>query len=479
MKRLKYTILFIVAALTLYRCDNNFEEINKNIDDPVSIPSSMLIGTIVRNVTNQMYSTFTGLEHGETWVQHISMVQYNDPERYKPRETTQDGLWNTFYLAASDAMQMYNLAEAEGNSVNMGIALVLKAYCFTLLTDIYGDVPYTEALLGPGEGVFTPAYDVQETVYDGVFATLDEAMPLLASGEGTTDPGMDIMYAGDASKWEKFAASLKFRALMRISSKRDVSADLQALVNSGKLFSSMSDEAKLVYLPDAPEANPVYETIVTQGRGEFKLAETLVEYLKSISDPRLPVYAQLAVNSGEYVGKPSGYEESPLPGYGYDDVSSLGVKYLEATQPGYHISYTELLFLLSEAAQKGYISGGDATAESYYNAAVTNSFAENGIASEAAAYLAQYGVTYDAATAMEKICRQKWVALFSQGWEAWTEWRRTKLPALTPVPDGYFDEIPSRLKYEADESSVNGAQYNIAVERIGDDEITTPVWWMQ
>ena len=266
---------------------------------------------------------------------------------------------------------------------------------------------------------------------------------------------------------------------MRISAKRDVSSGLQDLVNSGNLFSSVEDEAKLVYLSASPEANPMFETIIGDGRKEFCLSKTLVDYLTENSDPRLAVYATPAKATGTYVGKPNGYEESPLPGYGYDDVSAIGAKYVEATAPAYFISYTELMFLAAEAAKKGYISGGEATAKSYYDKAVLNSLIENGIdPAVASVYLTQNVVAYDEATALEKIGRQKWIGLYCQGFEAWAEWRRTGIPALTPAVDGFINEIPSRLKYESNESSINKASYDAAVAQQGPDELTTKIWWM-
>jgi hypothetical protein len=481
MKIFKYILISFIATLMFISCDKNFEEINSNIDDPVIIPSSMIIGTVVRNLANEFYSTFDGLEHGETWVQHISMVQYNDPERYKPRISVMDNIWNVCYTAASNANQMNKLAVAEENEVNQGVSLVLKAYCFSLLTDLYGEVPFSEALKGPSDANFTPVYDSQDAVYTGFISLLDQSIPLLESKKGTIDPSMDILYAGDASKWIKFATSLKFRALMRISSKKDVKADLQAIVNSGNLFASNSDEAKLVFLPKSPEANPVFETIVVGGRGEFKLAKTFVDYLANNSDPRLTVFAQKAVKTGTYVGKPSGYKESPLPGYGYDDVSSIGEKYLEATAPGYFVSYSELLFLLAEAAKKGYISGGDDAAKAYYESGIRNSFEESGLsASEANAYLAGANA-YNAVDALKLIGTQNWVVLFGQGFEAWTEWRRVKFPALTPAFEGYINQIPSRLRYESTEILLNTINYKAAIanDRQGADELTTPIWWMK
>ncbi len=483
MKLLKYISIVLVVFAVFTSCEKNFEDINANVDDPATVPSSMLIGTALRDVVNELYSTFNGLEHGETWIQHISMVQYNDPERYKPRTNTMDNLWARIYTSASQANQMQLLALEEGNSVNQGIALTIKAMCFLYLTDFYGDIPFSEALKGPSEGEFTPAYDSQADVYAGVLTMLDEAMTFLNTGEGATDPNMDIMYAGDASKWLKFATSLKFRAVMRMSGKMsdsEVTGLLQPLVNSGNLFESNDDEAKVVYLSESPEANPIYETIVAGGRAEFKLAQTFVDHLKATSDPRLAVYAQPAVATGEYVGKPSGFEESPLPGYGYDDVSAIGTFYLEATSPGYFLSYTELLFLMAEAAKQGWISGGETAAQEYYEAAILNSLTENGVGDSYASFIALGGIAYNSGDALKQIGTQKWAALFCQGWEAWTEWRRVGYPVLTPAADGYINEIPSRLEYESNEVSINGPNYQAAVTALGGDgdELTTPVWWM-
>jgi hypothetical protein len=477
----KYIIVLfsiLTTAFLFSGCDKNFEEFNRNVDDPEVVPSSQIIGTPIRNIANSLYSTFNGSEIGENWIQHNALNQYNDPDRYRPRVSSMDGMWNTFYAAIADANALQELALVEENQVNQGIALVIKSYAFLLLADLYGDVPFTEAILGPSEGIFAPVYDSQETVYDGVFAMLDEAITLLSSGVGTTDSNYDILYYGDASGWNKFAHSLKFRALMRISAKRDVSSELQSLVNSGMLFSSNADEAKLVYTSSSPNANPIYETVVEQSRAEHSLSATLVDFLIDYNDPRLPVYCQPAEASGTYVGKPNGYAETPLAGFTDTEVSAIGTLYVQPESPAYFMSYTQLLYLMAEAAQKGYISGGDAAAQEYYENAIANSLAENGVADGYDDYISDPRVAYNSAEALEKIGVQMWAALFCQGFEAWTEWRRTKYPVLVPAVEGYLPEIPSRLRYESNEVSVNAVNYNDAVARFGADNLTRKVWWM-
>lgn len=476
----KIIILFLaIFTITIFNsCDKDFEEINENVDDPALVPSSQLIGTSIRVISSTLYSTFNGSEIGENWVQHNALTEYNDPDRYRPRVTSMDDIWNSLYEAASAAEQLEYLAVEEENTVNQGVAKVIKSYCFLVLTDLYGNIPFSEALIGPSEGNFTPVYDSQQDVYTGVIAMLDESMPLLQSGVGTIDPNMDILYGGDAVKWNKFGKSLKFRALMRMSSMVDVSDDLKALVNSGYLFSSNADEAKLVFTETAPNSNPLYMTIVQQSRAEHKLSKTFIDHLIDYNDPRLPIMAQPASSSGEYVGKPNGFAEIPLAGYASDEVSNIGELYLEPTAPAYYLSYTELLLLMAEAAHEGYINGGEAAAQNYYELAIQNSLNENGVGDSYSSYIADSRVAYDATNAEMKIGTQKWITLFCQGFEAWTEWRRTGYPVLTPAAEGFLSEIPSRLKYHSSESSVNGVNYNAAVAAQGADQLTTKLWWM-
>src|SRR5690606_38782191 len=167
------------------------------------------------------------------------------------------------------------LAVTEDNEISQGVALTMQAYAFLLLTDLYGDIPFTEALQGADN--ISPVYDSQQTVYNGCLSLLDEAMAKLNQANGELNSSQDIVYGGDVSKWKKFAASLKFRALMRISAVDARASEMQALVNSGLLFASSDDEAKLVYLSSAPNANPIYESVVFGTRNEWKINSAVVE----------------------------------------------------------------------------------------------------------------------------------------------------------------------------------------------------------
>lgn len=455
-------------------CDKDFEELNTNPNNPTAVPSELLLGNIIRNTGNIMYSTFNGGDMGSCWAQHFAKVQYNDEARYEPRESSLTAVWSGLYeTVASDANQMYILAGEEGNLVNQGVAQTMKAYSMLLLTDLYGNVPFTEALQGAVN--IAPVYDSQATVYNGCLALLDEAMVLLNPANGDLDSSQDIIYGGDVSKWRKFAASLKFRALMRMSAKDLRAGEMLALVNSGNLFSSSDDEAKLVYLSAAPNANPIYETVVFGTRGEWKINSEVVDRMTALNDNRLPVVAQVN-DAGIYRGKPSGIADVPSNDYSYANVSALGEFYLAPELPAVFLSYTELQFLLAEAAKKGYINGGDSAASSYYQAGIASSFADNDGASMGGYYSGS--VVYTPGNALEQIATQKWFGLYGQGMEAWTEWRRTGYPMLTPAQDGAINEIPSRYRYPVIEASLNAANYSAAASAMGGDNLTSPVWWM-
>lgn len=468
MKKIKILAIVLSLLVFLASCDKNFEDVNKDPNNPTEIESGLLIADIVRNGQNQLYSTFVGGDMGSCWSQQWAKVQYNDEEMYSPRGSVISQVWDVFYEdVAGDAQVMYNLAVAEENKNMQAVALTLKAYGVLVLTDIYGDIPYTEAFKAT-EGIMNPVYDAQETVYDSVLVILDQANSLYAADGGDINAGSDLVYGGDWSKWQMFTNSLKFRALMRISGKRDVSAQLQEIVDNRAVFGSNADEAKLVYLESDPNANPIYETIVFGTRGEFKVSDVMINTLNDNNDPRLEVYAQ-PNDDGEYRGKPAGIFDVPNDDYNYNNVSAVGELYLDPTAPGYFMSYAELMFLMAEAAQKGYISG---SAQDYYAAGIAASMQANGVDD----YSGMSGQTLGN-EALKQIATQNWIALYCQGVEAWTEQRRTGYPELSPAIEGKIDEIPSRYYYPSTEQSLNKANYDAAVANQGADLLTTKVWW--
>lgn len=480
MKKIKLISCVLFSIIMMTGCTNDFEEINTDPNNPVEIPGHLLLGSTQRVYMNVMHGVLGGAggDMGTIWAQLWTKVQYNDEERYVPRRGVIDNIWSTTYSSViSEASAMQDLAEASGNTNLQAAGMIMEASAYQFLTELYGPIPFTEANT---PGILKPVYDDEATVYAGVIDMYTQAADMLASGTGNIVASSDLFYGGDTSKWRKLANSLKFRALMRISSTRDVSSELQALINGGMMMQSNADNASVNYLPAQPDAHPYYETIEFGSRLEYKVNEVLTERLSTLNDPRLDVYA--APNaSGQIVGKPGGYgNQTSLPnealGYTYSNISGIGDFYLDPELPGILMSYDQLSFLKAEAAAKGLISGGIAKAQEYYFDGVAANFEFNGLS--ASEYLSREGAGFTTeAAALDKIGEQMWIALFAQGFEAWTEVRRTNSLGLTAVVEGAINEIPSRYYYPTTESSLNNENYSAAVQLLGGDELTSSLIW--
>lgn len=474
MKKLIY--LFIASlALTAVSCDKDFEEINTSPNDsPLTDPNLLLSSTIIQT-QNILYNAQIGGDMGLCWAQQWSKVQYNSEERYTPRRANMNSFWSVLYAnVIAEATNSYELAGNE-NSNLQGAALVMKANALQILTDVYGPVPVSQIGVS---GNLKPKFDSQEVVYDTILSLLDRANAKLSSGTGVITPSADLLYAGNVSKWKKLANSLKLKALMRISSKRDVSVQVQALVNAGSLMSSNADSAQLEYFASQPDANPIYETIVYGTRKEYKVSSVLLAKLNSLNDPRLAVFASKNV-AGLYVGNIPGVENPS----NYAGFSSPGTKYLAATLPGVMLSYSQVQLLLAEAANRSIISGGTPSAITYLEKGIQANMDFNGVTfGDASAYISQVSVNFtDATIGKEIIGTQMWLSLYGQGIETWTEWRRTSVPALVPVQfaDATVGVIPRRFYFSTDSQNYNNANYVLASATLDNgDTMVSKVWWM-
>jgi hypothetical protein len=460
--------LFLVFGFT--SCDKDFEEINTDPNNPTEINVDLELGYIQRTLVNRLNDYFLTGEAADEWVQHVSKPVYNDADRYYPRIGVINTFWQTLYTGViNEAQDMYNLAAEADNRAVQGVSLTLQAIAFQALADAYGDIPVTEANQG-GANPF-PAYNTQAEAYSQILGMLTSAMTLL-DGSGSITPGQDLIYAGDITKWRKLAASVKFRAMMRISDTPQFDAGvLQTLANSGDLIVNNSDNAFVVFATlNAPNSNPWYG-IVDGGRtGEWCMAEQLVNHMFSSADPRLAVYADEVGGNGSgngYRGKPAGYLNPGLAGYAPGTVSEIGEAFMAADAPVYVLSAAQINLLMAEAANEGYIGGN---AANYFQAGINASLMQHGLASG----------SYTPSFSAQAIAQQLWVSTYMQGMEAWNEWRRTDIPANLPLAIDNapgVNSIPVRYTYPTSEQSLNSANLAAAIANQGPDLLTTPVDW--
>lgn len=470
LKKLSYIILF---GLTLTSCSDTLDDINKNPNATETPLAPYLLTGSLKQGADLYWGDANNFNSSLLFVQHWAKIQYTEPDRYDVSNTSFTSLWNTGYATLiTDLNTIINFPDAQANSNYKGIALSLRSWTFLLLTDAYGSIPYKEA----GQKV-TPAYNTQKEVYTGLLDDLKQAQSLLSTTNGTVTG--DLVYKGDILKWKRFVNSLRLRIALRISDKEPVlakQAAIDATSDAAGVISSESETFKFTYI-SSPQQNPASAWFET--RDDFRISKTMVDKLNELSDPRLPVYAQLPSDAtvGKYVGGANGLSNSDANSQGFAKTSKPGTYFLTSTSPAVIASYSETLFNLAEAAARGYI-GGDA--EQYYKNAITASFNQFGItnATTISTYLNQAVVKYDASNYAKSIGTQKWIAFFGQGLDAFTEWRRLDYPVLTAGPATVLDgKIPSRFFYPGTEQSLNGNSYQAAIAVQGRDLLTTKLWF--
>ncbi|WP_103030251.1 SusD/RagB family nutrient-binding outer membrane lipoprotein [Salinibacter altiplanensis] len=487
-----FTLLAVLTvAVASTGCDSRFEDVNDNPNEPEEVTPNLLLPNIIRSSVNT--SVNTAHTTGNLVLQYTAKVSFaTEIDRYNWAGV---GYWQPLYDDLRNVEDMIRIAQERDQPQYEGAGLVLKSWIFSMLTNAYGDVPYSESV-AVQEGIETPAYDRQEAIYRGMLADLRRANDLLTPGSGAIQG--DVLYEGDIAKWKKLANSLRLRLLMRLSEK-DITLDLDgsdvsvseafqsitSAPDTAPVFTSNDDNAALEYLDSRPNEWPRHTSRIGTFR-TFKLSETLTDTLTHFDDPRLSVFgdptaASVEDGSPEFVGVPNGLTDDASDSFngGRDFQSGLNfTRYFDEPDAakGLIMTYAEVLFLKAEAAERGWIS---ADAQTHYRDAVEASFEQYG-QSTPSGYFGQPGVSYPTSNqtqALERIGTQKWIALFYTGLEGWFNWRRTGIPDIDPSVDNVNgDQIPVRFRYPESEQSLNADNYEAAVERQGADDINTEMW---
>lgn len=407
---------------------------------------------------------------------------------------------------------------AEGLSNNTRqAARILRAFLFHRLTDYYGSIPYSEALKA-GDGTFFPKYDKQKDIYKDLLKELDEA----SAAFGAADPGFtaaDLYYNGDVAKWKRWGYSLMLRLAMRVSNVDQATANTYVTkAVAGGVFQSNADNV-IVPMAEGPSLwqnqNGISRAFYPGDGGNSSfLSKTLIDFLKgpiagstADDDPRLMIFSG---GIGTWAASGSGSVFTPVPN-GTDPLMQKGMpngndlnmlralegnptldvnatyskinpKLLDRSEPYMLMNYGEVKFLLAEAAQRGIGGLTAAAAKTHYDEGVKASLQMYNIYdpsfavsdAQVAAYLAAR--PYNPTTGLEQIATQYWANHFLNWWEAWSNWRRTRLPALVPTnfPGNVTGgKIFERLKYPNAEVAGNP---NFAATATTNDWVTK-VWW--
>jgi hypothetical protein len=354
----------------------------------------------------------------------------------------------------------------EGAKQNkLQIIELLNAYVYSHLVDVFGAVPYTDAV--NSDNVY-PKYDMGSDIYSDLFNRVNAALGKLNAGSGSFGSA-DLYYSGDVASWIKFGNSLKVRMAITIADADNALAKSAVESAAAGIFDSNDDDCKLPYLTSSPNYNQLYADLIASGRHDFVPANTIVDMMNTLNDPRRPAY--FTEYNGEYLGGDYGYPSS------YSQYSHISDVIQAPDFPGIMMTYAELCFYMAEAAERGYNVGG--TAEEWYNKGITASFDFWGV-SGVDDYLAMPEVAYATATGnwKQKIGTQSYLANYTRGIEGYNSWRRLDFPIFNlPQEATSYADIPVRFTFPINEQTLNEVNYKAASAAIGGDLVTTKIFW--
>lgn len=521
MKNILYKV--VAAALlcsTLFTsCKDGFEEVNTDpINTPNALPQQLLapalVGTVGanmirnRNFNNELMQVTVSLSDGDASV-----------FRYEFRNTWSDYLWNNWYVQLTNLKDMHKQASDSLtlNKSYQGISLISQSWIYSMLTDTYGDVPYSQSNMAR-EGIIEPAFDAQKDIYLDIFNKLEEANTLLSANTAIV-ASSDPVYNGVVSNWRRLGNSLYLRLLLRVSGKPEMTelciAKIKEIVETKAstypIISNNAQSAILRWTGVAPYTSP-YINVRDQDFRSVSMASFFIDHVRDWSDPRLSIseYGKNGVNrwgiaqgSNGFSGVESGY----IPGTGWSKMAYFYSRDQQAqtmqTEPmtGMIMNYPEVQYILAEAAVKGWISG---SAQQYWENGILNGITlwlpnwpvltATGTApatpptiasTEFREYLTNAEIMWDESLGledkMEKIHLHKYYdGLFLVDMQQWFEYRRTGHPRLPKGPGLRNNgEMPSRMEYPVYVQSANPTSYKNAVQVQGPDAISTKVWWQK
>ena len=442
-------------------CEKYVSKDDVDPNNPIDVP----ISTLLTTSQVAIFSTYNGQmsRNAGMWVQHFegTLFQMVEQGAYSVSENDVQNDWNTIYTAGvANVNVVISKGITGGNPYYVGIGEACKAILLGIATDYWGDIPEREAGLG-GDNLY-PHFDRQQIVLDDIQTILSDAITQLSKGPGenTITPGSDdLIHGGDPASWIKTCWILKARYHNRLSQRDPAGsataalADIDAAIAAG--LSSNGDDANAIYGTDGGTALNPWFAFQSDRTDYIKLSATLVDTMTALNDPRLMFYGDTVVG-GQVVGAELGSEDVTA-----SNISST--YFASAAEPLPLITYVEAKFIEAEAALR---SGNTGRAQTAYTEAITASITRFG--ADPTAYLGANG-TLTGGNELNQIMIQKWIAMFTQP-EAWSDWRRTNIPNVTPNPNGVQSTIPVRYPTEQNERLLNP---NAAVI----SDLVTPVWW--
>jgi len=473
---IKYSLIFLVGfCLLTFNACKDVTDLNIDPNNPTDVLAENLLTQAQFELADRMWSRNYNGEWTMLLTQHWSQNEYCEESRYEVDGNTFDALWVDIY--ANVLKELQNAGELVSANAELGAAIkanqlailsTLEVYSYHLLVDGFGDIPYSQAL--DIDQYPNPSYDDQQSIYTGLVETLKSAIASMDTGASSFDSG-DVIYSGDVASWKAFANSLLLRIAMRMSEVDEATAT--AVINgiSGDFISDNDQNALFRFQENPDIANPLYVDNVIGNRDDFCVSDVLINALVDRNDPRLTAYAA-PTNSGTYAGIPPGLPDADAFAL-KSTTSRPSARVRSATEPAIFMDHAEVQFLLAEAYERGILSGDAAAA---YDAGVTASMEYWGFSDLSGAitdYLAAN--PYDSGDWKAVLGMQKWLAFYTNGPQAWAEWRRLGEPQLAVPAAAVNPVIPVRLPYPISEETRNGT--SLGEVTTNPNDLSTRLWW--
>ncbi|MEO6917418.1 MAG: SusD/RagB family nutrient-binding outer membrane lipoprotein [Chitinophagaceae bacterium] len=451
---------------------------NTDPNNLTQVPYSALITNAEINIL-RTYNPI--LNQQASWARYNVRTVYVHDERYQV--TGANTNFNVYSGQFENLKKAMQLAEKAQDKNSVALVKIIRSYAFQNLTDLYGDIPYSEALNAddPQKPTIYPRYDSQKSIYMDLIKQLKDANAMM-DPSANLGPA-DVVFNGDMKMWKRFCNSLLLRIYMRMSLVDPATAKsgiemIAADQATYPVINSIANASFKYWLASDPNyRSPYYMLPADATKQQNATSEFMINFLKGRMDPRLPVYAEPAANTGLFTGLALGAEGNS------NALSIMGVaRFRAANSPTRMMRYSEVLFIYAEAALNGWNVG--MTAKDAYEAAVKASFDEYGIG--AGSYLSGPLVDFNGGTNQRQLIGdQKWCALYPDANQGWAEVRRSGYPVYVATTEPQSSLFPGkgtikRMPYPYTEAISNPDGFNAAIAAqpgIVNEKFGAGLWW--
>jgi hypothetical protein len=478
-------LLLLVITISFVSCDfdEGFEDLNVDPTASSYLEIKPKFSYLFLKSAGEEYEvSYTEILCAGQLVQQVIDPAFPQSSIYSIREDLNHAWWDTQYTTTiKTVVDIIDQLATQGNTGSeMGIARIWKVFLFHKIVDTYGETPYFDAGMGYIDSNFRPKYDKVDLIYADMLKELEEGVAQIGSSTSLGDA--DLIYQGDTTKWKKFGNSLMLRLAMRIKNVDPAGSNAWAAkAITGGVMESLDDSAYVTHTDGPSDLNRNAWGTYAPRYPDARIGATLYDWLASESDPRLSV---LSDPNGPDAGAPYGLKKADINGGDLSGFAVVNPAITKKDSPRLLFTYAQSELMLAE-----YYTGSDATkAEDHFNNGVTaamQQWAWFGItipAADITTYLSSHA--YNAATALEDIGEQFWVASFFDFFESFANWRRTGYPALQPFggntahPENTTNgTIPRRLIVNPNEANVNTDNFNAMITSQGPNNLSTKVWW--